>query len=152
MTLPAFAAERRHPQHGACSYRSISAADAGAQQQTRRPPLRCPSTGQKDGQTAGRVPRTMRESSRQRATSFSLTDCFDDGGQQQSVTHVTLQACDSARLSRLLQVMIRPLRVHLHIHTRSVSPANLASLTLLHYLVKVESQKMRVNTSHKFNF
>jgi len=28
-----------HLQHGTCSYQSISAADAGAQQQTRRPPL-----------------------------------------------------------------------------------------------------------------
>jgi len=37
MTLPAFAAERHHRlQHGARSYRSISPADAGAQQQTHR--------------------------------------------------------------------------------------------------------------------
>jgi len=39
MMLSSFAAERRRLQLGACSYRSISAADAGAQQQTRRPPL-----------------------------------------------------------------------------------------------------------------
>jgi len=39
MTLPAFAAERWRLQHGARSYRSTAAADAGAQQQTRRPPL-----------------------------------------------------------------------------------------------------------------
>jgi len=39
MTLPAFAAERRRLHHGARSYRSISAADAEAQQQTRQPPL-----------------------------------------------------------------------------------------------------------------
>ena len=39
MTLPAFAAERRCLQHGARSYQSISAADAGDQLQTRRPPL-----------------------------------------------------------------------------------------------------------------
>ena len=39
MTLPAFAAERRRLHHGARSYRSISAVDAEAQQQTRRPPL-----------------------------------------------------------------------------------------------------------------
>ena len=39
MTLPAFAAERGRLQHGARSHRLISAADAGAQQQTRRPQL-----------------------------------------------------------------------------------------------------------------
>ena len=39
MTLPACAAERRRLQHGARSYRSMSAIDAGAQQQTRRPQL-----------------------------------------------------------------------------------------------------------------
>ena len=38
MTLPAFAAEPRCPQQGARSYRLISAADAGAQQQTCLPP------------------------------------------------------------------------------------------------------------------
>jgi len=36
MTLPALAAERRRLQHGAHIYQSISAADAGAEQQTRR--------------------------------------------------------------------------------------------------------------------
>jgi len=37
MMLPAFAAEHhRYLQHGARSYRSISPADAGAQQQTHR--------------------------------------------------------------------------------------------------------------------
>jgi len=39
MTLAAFAAEHWRLQHGARSYRSISAADAGAQHQTRRSPL-----------------------------------------------------------------------------------------------------------------
>ena len=39
MVLLAFAAECWRPQHGARSYRSISAAYTGAQQQTRRPPL-----------------------------------------------------------------------------------------------------------------
>jgi len=39
MTLPAFAAKHRRLEHGARSYRSIFAADAGAQQQTRQPPL-----------------------------------------------------------------------------------------------------------------
>jgi len=39
MTLPAFAAERRCLQHVARNYQSISAADAGDQLQTRRPPL-----------------------------------------------------------------------------------------------------------------
>jgi len=39
MTLPAFAAERRRLQQGARSCRSISTADAGAQQQTRRSQL-----------------------------------------------------------------------------------------------------------------
>jgi len=34
MTLPEFAAERLQLQHDARSYQSISAADAGAQQQT----------------------------------------------------------------------------------------------------------------------
>jgi len=38
MTLPAFAAEPWCPQQGARSYRLISAADAGAQQQTCLPP------------------------------------------------------------------------------------------------------------------
>ena len=39
MTLPAFTAERRRLQHGARSERSTSAASAGAQLQTHRPPL-----------------------------------------------------------------------------------------------------------------
>jgi len=39
VTLPPFAAERRHLQHGARNYRSLSAANAGAQQQTRSPLL-----------------------------------------------------------------------------------------------------------------
>jgi len=39
MTLPAFAAERRRVQHCAGIYRSTTTAEAGAQQQTRRPPL-----------------------------------------------------------------------------------------------------------------
>ena len=34
MTLPTFAAERRHQQQSTSSYRSVSAADASAQQQT----------------------------------------------------------------------------------------------------------------------
>jgi len=39
MTPPAFAVECLRLQHGTRNYRSISAADAGAQQQTRRPPM-----------------------------------------------------------------------------------------------------------------
>jgi len=50
MTLPAFAAKRRRLQYGARSCRSISAADAGAQQQIRRPPLLLSIDGT-DGQT-----------------------------------------------------------------------------------------------------
>jgi len=37
MMLPAFTADRQRLQHGARSYRSTYAADAGAQQQTRQP-------------------------------------------------------------------------------------------------------------------
>jgi len=39
MTLPTFAVECERLQNGARSYLSISAADTGAQQQTRRPPV-----------------------------------------------------------------------------------------------------------------
>jgi len=53
MTLPAFAAEHhRYLQHGAHSYRSISPADAGAQQQTHRLTLLLSIDG-KDGRHTG---------------------------------------------------------------------------------------------------
>ena len=56
MTLPTFAAERRSVQHGTSSYRSISAADAGAQQQTRRPPLLLSIDGRDRRAADGRTP------------------------------------------------------------------------------------------------
>jgi len=56
MTLPAFAVERWRLQHGARSYRSISAADAGAPQQMRsaaNPPAAVAAADQWDRQTDG---------------------------------------------------------------------------------------------------
>ena len=57
VTLPAFAAESRRPHPRARIYRSISVADAGDQQQTRRPPLLLSIDGTDrwtDGQTPDR--------------------------------------------------------------------------------------------------
>jgi len=69
MTLPAFAAEPRCPQQGARSYRLISAADAGAQQQTCRPPSLLTIDGTTDRRTDAQplhidpASRTMRAAS-----------------------------------------------------------------------------------------
>jgi len=53
MTLPAFAVERRCLPHDTRSYRSIPAADAGAQQQT--PPAAVAALGRWDRRTDGRT-------------------------------------------------------------------------------------------------
>ena len=49
MTLPAFAAERRCLHHGACRYRSLSAADAA------NPSAAAAAVDRWDGQTDGRT-------------------------------------------------------------------------------------------------
>ena len=54
VTLPAFAAESRRPHPRARIYRSISVADAGAQQQPAGRHCCCRSMGQTDGRTDAR--------------------------------------------------------------------------------------------------
>ena len=42
-----------------------------------------------------------------------LTDCLYDVSEQNAICYVGLQVCDESLVSRLLQVVIRPVRVNL---------------------------------------
>ena len=103
MTLPAFAAERRRPQHDAHSHQAIFPACRGTQQQTHRPPLLLSIDGT-DRQTDGRTDaRSLHrpccayyESSVGNNYTLINVDCEKILEKQKNITHCTAVATPTA--------------------------------------------------------